>query len=139
MVAKILLFRLGAELYGLPVTSIQEVAEPERLFPVPSAPDIFLGAINCHGSVVPVIDLPRLLGFDADERDARLIVVDSALARIGLAVSRLEQIVEPDDGEEVGHQAVTDAACVAQIREHDGRMIHLLDLPAVFDRLERLI
>jgi len=136
---KVLLFRLGTELYGLPVTSVQEVVEPDAIFPIPSAPDLFVGAINCHGTVVPVIDLAQLLGFEGEKRDARLVVVDAALARIGLAVSHLEQIVEPDNEESVGQNHATDAVCVAEIVEHQGRMIHLLDLPAVFDRLERLI
>lgn len=139
MPEKVLLFRLGAELYGLPVTSVQEVVEPERVFPIPAAPDIFTGAINCHGTVVPVVDLPRLLGFEGDERDARMVVADAALARVELAVSRLEQIVEPDDTQGVDGRDAIEAECVAEVLDHQGRMIHLLDLAAVFDRLERLI
>lgn len=135
---KVLTFELGDELYGLPLTSIQEVVEPTDLYPIPSAPDRYLGAINCHGTILPILDLPALLGFVAGRRDGKMIVIDGGMARLGFCVSRLGEIIEPDDDDDnFTEERQLPECCVERVLDHRGRMIHLLDLTALLARLDR--
>ncbi|TYO98148.1 purine-binding chemotaxis protein CheW [Geothermobacter ehrlichii] len=134
---KVLTFELGDELYGLPLSSIQEVVEPAGLYPIPSAPAWYLGAINCHGTILPILDLPGILGFVSGPRDGKMIVIDGGAARLGFCVTRLGEIVEPDDDNSPANGRQLPECCVERVLDHCGRMIHLLDLTALLDRLDR--
>ena len=59
---RVLLFRLGDDLYALEVDQVQEVVESPRYHYIPRAPAGFAGAINFHGSIVPVLDLAAFFG-----------------------------------------------------------------------------
>ena len=54
----VLIFRLADEWFGLEVDDIQEIVESPELNYVPRAPESIIGAINFHGNIVPVLDLP---------------------------------------------------------------------------------
>ena len=56
-----LLFHLDRELFGLQIAHIQEIVESPVLHYIPRAPRHFIGAINFHGNVVPVVDLAELI------------------------------------------------------------------------------
>lgn len=56
-----LLIRLAAVSYGLPIGQVLEVIRPRQLTPIPGAPPIALGLINVRGMVCTVLDLARLL------------------------------------------------------------------------------
>ena len=58
-----LLFHLDRELFGLQIAHIQEIVESPVLHYIPRAPRHFIGAINFHGNVVPVVDLAELVGY----------------------------------------------------------------------------
>ena len=51
------IFRIGAEEYGLPVTAVNSIIRYEQATPVPRAPQGVLGVINLRGRVIPVVDL----------------------------------------------------------------------------------
>ena len=75
-----LLFKLGAELYGVPITHVTEIIEMQPITSVPDMPVFIKGVINLRGNVVPVMDLR--LRFNMEERpyDDRNCII---IARIG--------------------------------------------------------
>jgi purine-binding chemotaxis protein CheW len=129
----LLLFRVGALDYGLEIEAIQEVADQPPHYPVPAACPPLLGAVNLHGQVLPVIDLPALLGVKADALDQRLVVLADPHP-LALAVSMVGRIV-PFDREELA-AAGASAPAAAGTLAIDDRPVNLLDADAVIERLE---
>ena len=55
-----LVFRLGAEEFGLPIAAVDEVAAaPEKITRLPKTPKFLEGVVNLRGDVLPVIDQRR--------------------------------------------------------------------------------
>ncbi len=74
---KYLLFNLGAEVYGIPITHVINIIELQKITEVPDMPDYIRGVINLRGSVIPVMDLRlrfRLPARDYDDRTCIIIV-----------------------------------------------------------------
>ena len=54
-----IIFRLGGELYGVPILSVREIFEFQPVKPVPFVPNYYLGIINLRGKIVSIIDLKK--------------------------------------------------------------------------------
>jgi two-component system chemotaxis response regulator CheV len=66
---ELLLFRLGSvpdsdahELYGINVFKIREISTMPSVTPIMGASEFVMGAVDIRGQIIPVIDLPRLMG-----------------------------------------------------------------------------
>jgi len=57
-------FALGCGNFALPVTSVKEVLNYEQISPVPKALPYLKGVMNIRGSVVTVMDLRVMFGFE---------------------------------------------------------------------------
>ncbi len=53
---------IGGQLFGLPISRVQDVFMPERLTRVPLAPPEIAGVLNLRGRIVTAIDMRRRLG-----------------------------------------------------------------------------
>jgi purine-binding chemotaxis protein CheW len=135
--AQILVFRLGGELYGLEVVRIQEVAECPPLYFIPRASPCFLGAINLHGAILPVLDLAAFLGFDHAARDSRVIVLAPRLCWMALAVAEVGKIVNinpqmllklPRDRQPNG--------CIRAVVNLEADLVNLLDVEGLLAELD---
>jgi len=133
-----LIFTLAEEIYGLEIDAIQEIVEDPSLHYVPRAEGVLTGAINFHGQVLAVIDLPALLGFAGARRDHRHVVLTPEFKSLALIISGIEKIVELDlsvlqpPPENLGNKATRGAI------ELDETMVNLLDTDEVFNRLENI-
>ena len=135
---RLLLFRVGAEQYGLEIETLQEVADDPQLHAVPQGGPFLLGAINLHGRVLPVIDLPALLGMAGAPRDPRLLVLAPEFHALALAVSGVGRMLPfdvadlqlPPDDERF--RAVAGVVATAD------QAVLLLDVGAVVERLETI-
>jgi purine-binding chemotaxis protein CheW len=134
---QVLVFDLGEERYGLELGHIQEVADAPGLHYIPQAPGYFLGAINFHGQILPVLDLCRFLDLPTGPHDPRKIVLAAEGWALALAATAVHRIVplaaeallpfQGSPGRETFIRAVF---------HHQERMINLLDLPRLLQRLE---
>jgi purine-binding chemotaxis protein CheW len=86
---------IGPASYGLPLENVQEVIGVRAVTRVFHAPSVLAGIINLRGEVLPILDLPVLLGSIAQAAklsDARIVVVREATGlkrRAGLRVDAL--------------------------------------------------
>jgi purine-binding chemotaxis protein CheW len=78
--------RAGGEHYALPVSGVREIANFDRVTPVPGAPDGVLGIWSLRGDVVPVIDLAALLGLRPAAEPNRIVIAEGGRARAGITV-----------------------------------------------------
>lgn len=62
---EVLIFEVGGRRFGLPASDLREIVRAVTITPLPHAPASIEGAIDLRGTVVPVVDLRRLLGLPA--------------------------------------------------------------------------
>jgi purine-binding chemotaxis protein CheW len=133
-----LIFRLAEEVYGLEIDAIQEIIEDPSLHYVPRAEGVLTGAINSHGQVLAVIDLPALLGFVGEGLDHRHVVLTPEFKSLALTVSGIERIVELDLSVLQPTSENTESKAIRGLVELDEMMVNLLDTDEVFNRLENI-
>jgi len=101
---KYLLFNLGEEVYGIPITHVINIIELQKITEVPDMPDHIRGVINLRGSVIPVMDLRlrfRLPEKTYDDRTC-IIIVRVAEKSVGLICDTVAEVnaIAPHDIEE---------------------------------------
>ncbi|HEY5672315.1 MAG TPA: chemotaxis protein CheW [Malonomonas sp.] len=135
---QLLPFKLGAETYALNLTEVQEVVERRAIYPLPGAPETIAGAISFHGRIVPVVDLPGLLGFSAGQRAERLLVLTDANGPLALTVDGLRTVINVDLVRGTLSRSESEADCISGVLSWQDEMISLLDLNQLQKLLEQL-
>lgn len=130
-----LIFTLGEELYGLEISAIQEIIEDPSLYYVPRATGVLTGAINFHGQILAVIDLPSLLGFTGTRRDHRRVVLTPEFQSLVLTVSSIQRIVKLDLETLQPPPESTDCCAIRGVADFEEVMVNLLDANAVINQL----
>ncbi len=98
---ELLLFRLGdepggrGEVFGINVFKVREAMVMPSLTAMPGAPQHVLGVANIRGQIVPVIDLPSVVGCKPSALNI-LIVSEYERSVQGFAVEDVEEIVRLD-------------------------------------------
>ncbi len=84
----------GDEAYGFPLSAVREILVPPPIAEVPRAPDAVLGVISVRGQIITLLDLPKMLKLQAEQRGAygRVLLVDNGEELIGVAVDRVLQV-----------------------------------------------
>lgn len=133
---QLVVFRMGKELFGVNITSVQEIVRVPEMTEVPDAPVFLEVVINLRGRIVPVIDLRKRLHLPAAARTKanRVLVTEKEGKAVGLLVDAasevlkipLEAIEEPP--EMIGAVGIEYIIGVAKTGE---RLIILLDLRRV--------
>ncbi|WP_448190803.1 chemotaxis protein CheW [Azospirillum sp. sgz301742] len=131
-------FRLGEAEYGLPVSTVQEIQRrPEKLSPLPKAPEFVVGLVNLRGSALPVVDLRRILRLGAVARDDRQRVVVLAVRefRAGLVVDATSGVlrIPPSSIEPAPTVSEAQRQLIGRVAHLDKRMVLLLEVEALFD------
>lgn len=87
-------FRIGDEYYALDILRIREVIRPQKLTPVPKAPEFVEGVINLRGAVIPVVDLRKRFGTPRSAGDKKTRVIISVLTGkiLGLIVDEVAEV-----------------------------------------------
>jgi purine-binding chemotaxis protein CheW len=124
--------RIGAETYSIPVENVREVTEFGDVAPVPGCGPAVLGVRNLRGRVLPVFDLARVFGIASSGSPPRLVVAEAGGRLAGLAVDEVTDVsVLPDQMEETNVEFLAGAAL------HESELIGVVDVPAMFQALER--
>lgn len=96
-----LAFHLGAEVYGLPLEQLREVARVSHLRRVPGAPAGVAGLVNLRGEILCALDVREILGLPAQESSEApfLVALRGFGDPLGLIVDSIADIyaVSPDD------------------------------------------
>ncbi len=137
--ALVLIYKLGDNRYGLEIDAIQEIVEEPVLHYVPRAKGVLTGAINFHGQILAVIDLPALLGFAGGRHDYRHLVLTPEHKALVLTISGVERIVNLEM--ELLQPPPEDDACpaVRGVIDLDETTINLLDTDQVIKQLEEIL
>lgn len=71
--SRLLVFRVGAELFGVVLSAVREVVDAPEVRAIPDAPAAVLGVTSLHGQIVTVFDAHPLLRVGAGHCGAALI------------------------------------------------------------------
>jgi purine-binding chemotaxis protein CheW len=93
-------FRVGAELFGVPIAAAQEIVRVPTIARIPQAPDFVEGVINLRGRIVTVVDLRKRLNQAGagvqSERSAksRILVVEAGGRLVGVIVDEVTEVLK---------------------------------------------
>ena len=87
-------FRLGEELYGIPITQVQEIIQKPQITRLPQMPDFVKGVVNLRGKIVPVVDLRTRFNMpiSGEESQVRIIVTQIGTQSVGLVVDSVNRV-----------------------------------------------
>src|ERR1700758_4500429 len=94
---------IGGQLFGLPISRVQDVFMPERLTRVPLASTEIAGVLNLRGRIVTVIDMRARLGLPRadDGKPPMAVGVDLRGESYGLLIDQIGEVLRlPEDGKE---------------------------------------
>ena len=131
---KVLLFHIGRDRYGLPLTGIVRVLPLLELKQLPLTPDYVAGLMDLHGTPVPVIDLSRLAGLPAAaaQFDTRIVIVDyrapgGTTHALGLMATQVRGITDIDP-QQLENSGVATAPFLGQVASDADGIVQLVEL-----------
>jgi purine-binding chemotaxis protein CheW len=131
---QVVIFRLGAEEFGVPIMSVQEIVRvPEALTRVPRTPAFVEGVINLRGTVLPVIDQRSRLGLPSIERNERQRIMVYLLGgkRTGFIVDSVAEVLRIARAQIVAAPAMSheQSLLISRVAKVGGdkRMVLLID------------
>ena len=136
-------FEIGGQIYAIEVEYVREIVRIVEITPLPNAPSLIEGVIDLRGTVIPVMDLARVLnrGEGSAGMHARIIVleidglalgvwVDAATDVMTLDADRLEDV--PDLAIQAGYDAVRHV-----VRRDDEAPIMVLSVDRIIESIYR--
>jgi two-component system chemotaxis response regulator CheV len=97
---ELMLFRLGEapgsdrrELFGINVFKVREILVMPKITGIANAPPQVLGVANIRGQIIPVIDLPAMVGCTPKRGHSILMVTEYARTTQAFAVEEVDEIV----------------------------------------------
>ncbi|PLR99050.1 chemotaxis protein CheW [Bacillus sp. T33-2] len=92
------IFNVGDSLFGIDIQKIVSIEKVSEITNLPQIPEYIQGIINIRGSIVPVIDSPKLL-FNQNiqiNENTRFILTDVNQLTFALMVPRANEILDID-------------------------------------------
>lgn len=141
---ELLLFRLGvdealgkSELFGINVFKIREIVAMPSITPIAGTQPHSLGVVNLRGQVLPVLDLPAIVGCKPQTGLNIMLVTEYARSTQAFAVESVEDIVRLDWRQVLSAEASgATGKLVTSIARLDGntdesRLAQVLDVEAI--------
>jgi two-component system chemotaxis response regulator CheV len=140
---EMLLFRLGttrdtlpSELFGINVFKIREIVAMPEITSMASSTPFMLGVVNLRGQIIPVIDLPAVIGCTPKTGLNIMLVTEFARTTQAFAVESVEDIVRLDWGQVLPAERGTASGKVTSIARLDGdvnqsRLAQVLDVESI--------
>jgi len=129
---------IGGQLFGLPISGVQDVFLPERLTRVPLAAPEFAGMLNLRGRIVTAIDMRRRLGLAAPEdgKPRMAIGIESRGESYGLLIDAIGEVLKLPAAGRADNPVNLDARLArvaAGVYRLDGSLLVVLDVDRVLD------
>jgi len=125
---KYLVFSLQGLHYALDLAQVAEVEDPSQMWPIPLAPACYCGALNFHGDIVAVMNLPLFLGLGECRQPGKIVVLHHEVASLAFLVDTVVRIVT---GDELSFSPAPDKAFAAATLHYGGREAIQLDLESL--------
>ena len=129
---------IGGQLFGLPISRVQDVFMPERLTRVPLASADVAGVLNLRSRIVTAIDMRSRLGIAKrdDGRPPMAVGVDLRGESYGLLIDSIGEVMKlPDDSREDNPVNLDPrmAKMSAGVHRLDGNLLVILDVDRILE------
>jgi two-component system chemotaxis response regulator CheV len=144
---ELLLFRLGAddkgehsELYGINVFKIREIVAMPQVTAVAGSQPHMLGVVNLRGQIIPVMDLPSIVGVKPKTGLNIMLVTEFARSTQAFAVESVDEIVRLDWSQVLSAEGSNAGGMVTSIARLDGdvnstRLAQVLDVETILRKM----
>ena len=129
---------IGEQLFGLPISRVQDVFMPERVTRVPLASREVAGVLNLRGRIVTVVNMRARLGMPKNEdgKPPMAVGVDLRGESYGLLIDQIGEVLKlPDDGREENPVNLDPrmAKLAGGVHRLDGQLMVVLDVDRVLE------
>jgi len=129
---------VGDQLFGLPISAVQDVFMPDRLTRVPLAPPEIAGVLNLRGRIVTAVDLRARLGLPPREGDKLPMAagVEYRGESYGLLIDNVGEVLRLPEADLEKNPVNLDqrlARMSAGVYRLDGQLMVVLDVVRVLD------
>ena len=132
-VARLLVFRVGSERFGVPLSDVDEVIEAQPVQRVPDSRASVLGVATVRGVLMTVYD-PRPLLSVGGNVDAALLLFARGDRRMALAIDDVFDPVDVAEHELLSPPSGTDVdGIVIGVVRRGSDLVAVLDTAALFD------
>jgi purine-binding chemotaxis protein CheW len=135
---------IGDQLFGLPISRVQDVFVPERLTRVPLSPPEVAGVLNLRGRIVTAIDMRRRLDLKQRSGNEPLMAIGIEMRNesYGLLVDSVGEVMKFPDGTCEPKPVNLDArwaGIASGVIRLEGQLLVILDVDRVFDMKHRAV
>ncbi len=129
---------IGDQLFGLPISRVQDVFMPDRLTRVPlSSPEI-AGVLNLRGRIVTAIDMRRRLGLPprTDGKPPMAVGIELRGESYGLLIDTVGEVLKLSDGTREPNPVNLDqhlARVSGGVHRLEGQLMVILDVDRVLE------
>ena len=133
-------FRVGQEVFGVPINLVHEIVRVPEITSVPDSPGCVQGVINLRGKIVSVVDLRRRFGSKdmTPSKKNRILVTEVSGKLVGLIVDSASEVLKIPENE-IELPPVFDQGesnYVTGVGKLNGRLIILIDLNKILQKGE---
>jgi purine-binding chemotaxis protein CheW len=130
---------IGDQLFGLPISRVQDVFMPDRLTRVPLAPPEIAGVLNLRGRIVTAIDMRSRLGLDRRDHAGRLMAIGIEFngESYGLLIDTIGEVLKVAGNTREPNPVNLDARLArvsAGVHQLEGQLLVVLDVDRVLDK-----
>lgn len=129
---KLVCFELVGEVFGVPISMVQEIIRVQEITEIPRAPEFVEGVINLRGKIIPVIDLRKRFGLGAGEhsKNTRIVVIKVGDIVVGMVVDAVSEVIRLNDEDIEPPSPIVaslDAEYIKGVGKIENKLIILLD------------
>src|SRR5215475_3142568 len=129
---------LDGQLFGLPISRVQDVFMPDRLTRVPLAPPEIAGVLNLRGRIVTTIDMRRRLGLPPrdDNKLSMAVGIELRGESYGLLIDTVGEVMKLGETTLEPNPVNLDprlARVSAGVHRLDGQLMVILDVDYVLN------
>ena len=129
---------IGGQLFGLPISRVQDVFMPERLTRVPLSSGEIAGVLNLRGRIVTVVDMRARLGLprNDDGKPPMAVGVDLRGESYGLLIDQIGEVLKLADNSCEENPVNLDprmAKLAGGVHRLDGQLMVVLDVDRVLE------
>jgi purine-binding chemotaxis protein CheW len=130
---------IAGQLFGLPISRVQDVFMPDRLTRVPLSSREIAGVLNLRGRIVTVIDMRARLGLPKAEDRSKppmAVGVDLRGESYGLLIDQIGEVLRlPEEGREENPVNLDPrmAKLAGGVHRLDGQLMVVLDVDRVLE------
>jgi purine-binding chemotaxis protein CheW len=134
-------FRIGKEIFGVPINLVHEIVRVPEITAVPDAPECIEGVINLRGKIISIVDLRKRFGETQIEasRKNRILVAEIDNKMVGLIVDAASEVIRLPQTEIEAPPEVfeeSDVKYVTGVGKLNGRLVILIDLTKILQKGE---